>query len=125
MPELYTGTLPDSTTRATSEAASTYSTYYSSIVVADSILHPQTPTTPTTTTTTTTATTRKSASSQPVNIIEHDDAGPSEDLSDQAEPETIELPRALHTRISANFGKPSLLLPLEPPSRMNRERCRL
>jgi hypothetical protein len=58
------------------------------------MLHPQTPTTPSTTTTTTTATTRKSASSRPVNIIEHDDAGPSEDLSDQVEPETIELPPA-------------------------------
>jgi hypothetical protein len=119
VPELYTGTLPDSTTRATSEAASTYSTYHSSIVVANSILHPQTPTTPTTTTTTTTAMTRKGASRRPVNIIEHDDAGPSEDLSDQVEPETIELPRrrALHTRISANFGTPSLLLPLQPMNR--------
>ena len=96
VPEPYSGTVPDSTTRATSEAASTYDRPLSiptSIVAAD-MLHPQTPTTPSTTTTTTTATTRKSASSRPVNIIEHDDAGPSEDLSDQVEPETIELPPA-------------------------------
>jgi hypothetical protein len=63
-----------------------------SIVTADSdVQRPQTPTTPTTTTT------RKSTAfpqSRPVNIIEHDDAAPSQDLSGQVEPETIKLPLA-------------------------------
>ena len=60
-----------------------------STVTAD-VQRPQTPMT-------TTTTTRKSAAIpqlRPVNIIQHDDAGPSEDLSGQAEPETIELPPA-------------------------------
>jgi hypothetical protein len=60
-----------------------------STITAD-VQRPQTPMT-------TTTTTRKSAAIpqlRPVNIIQHDDAGPSEDLSGEAGSETIELPPA-------------------------------
>jgi hypothetical protein len=85
---------PDSTTRATSEAASTHDRPLSMPFVTEDVRRAQGSQSPTTSTTTTT--TRKSAAfsqSRPVNIIEHDDAGPS-DLSGQVEPETIELPPA-------------------------------
>ena len=87
VPESYL--VPDSTTtgRGTSEAASTHDRPLLMSTVTTDVRHPQTPTTSTTT--------HKSAASpqsRPVNIIEHDDAGPSEDLSGQVEPETIEFP---------------------------------
>ena len=82
--------VPDPTIRGTSEAASTHDRPLSMSTVTADVQRPQTPTT-------TTTTTRKSAAFpqlRPVNIIQHDDAGPSEALSVQAEPETIELPPA-------------------------------
>jgi hypothetical protein len=81
--------VPDPTIRGTSEAASTQERPLS-MSTAD-IQRPQTPMTAATTTT------RKSAAPpqlRPVNIIQHDDAGPSEDLSGHGETETIELPPA-------------------------------
>jgi len=82
--------MPDPTVRGTSEAASTHDRPLSMSTVTADGQRPQTPMT-------TTTTTRKSAAFpqlRPVNIIQHDDAGPSEDLSGQAEHETIELPPA-------------------------------
>jgi hypothetical protein len=82
--------MPDPTVRGTSEAASTQDRPLSMSTVTTDVQRPQTPMT-------TTTTTRKSAAFpqlRPVNIIQHDDAGPSEDLSGQAEHETIELPPA-------------------------------
>jgi len=81
--------VPDPTIRGTSEANSTHDRPLS-MTTAD-IQRPQTPMT------TTSTTTRKSAlppQLRPVNIIQHDDAGPSEDLSSHGESETIELPPA-------------------------------
>jgi hypothetical protein len=79
--------VPDPTTSGTSEPASPhYRPLSRSTVTADV----QTPTTATTTT-------HKSTSFpqlRPVRIIQHDDASPSENLSSQTEPETIELPPA-------------------------------
>jgi hypothetical protein len=78
--------LPD----PTSEAASTHDRPLSMSTVTADVQRPQTPMTPTTTT-------RKSAAFpqlRPVNIVQHDDAGPGEGLSGQAKPETIELPPA-------------------------------
>lgn len=46
---------------------------------------------------------------RPVNIIQHDDAGPSEDLASHVESETIELPPA-YSNIRKNHV-PRLLLP--------------
>ena len=82
--------VPDPTIRGTSEAASTHDRPLSMSTVTADLQRPQTPMT-------TTTTTRKSAAIpqlRPVNIIQHDDAGPSEDLSGQTEPDTIELPPA-------------------------------
>jgi hypothetical protein len=79
--------VPDSSNRGTSEPTSTYERPLSMSTVTTDFQRPLTPTTMT----------RKSASFPqlpPVNIIQHDDAGPSEDLSGQFEPETIELPPA-------------------------------
>jgi hypothetical protein len=80
----------DPTTRGTSEPASTHDRPLSMSTVTADIQRPQVPMKLTTTT-------RKSTSFpelRPVNIIQHDDASPSEDLSGQAEAETIELPPA-------------------------------
>ena len=82
--------MPDPTIGGTSEAASTHNRPLSMSTVTADGQRPQTPMT-------TTTTTRKSAAFpplRPVNIIQHDDAGPSEDSSGQAESETIELPPA-------------------------------
>jgi hypothetical protein len=84
--------LRDPTTRRTSEAASTDDRPLSMSTVTADVQRPQTPVTPTTTT-------RKSAAFpqlRPVNVVQHDDTGPGEDLSGQAKPETIrvELPPA-------------------------------
>jgi hypothetical protein len=82
--------MPDPTIRGTSEAASTHDRPLSMSTVTADVQRPQTPTT-------TTTTTRKSGAFpqlRPVNIIQHDDAGPSEGLSGQAEHDTIELPPA-------------------------------
>jgi hypothetical protein len=81
--------VPDPTIGGTSEAASTQERPLSMSTIDAG--RPQTPVTATTTTT------RKSAAPpqlRPVNIIQHDDAGPSEDPASNAEPETIELPPA-------------------------------
>jgi hypothetical protein len=81
---------PDSTTRGTSESASTHDRPLSMSTVTADVQRPQS-------LMTTTTTTRKSASFRelrPVNIILYDDASSSEDLSGQAEPEAIELPPA-------------------------------
>lgn len=78
------------TIRGTSEAASTHDRPISMSTITADVQRPQTPMT-------TTTTTRKSAAFpqlRPVNIIQHDDAGPSEDLSGEAASETIELPPA-------------------------------
>ncbi len=82
--------VPDPTIGGTSDAASTHNRPLSMSTVTADVQRPQTPMT-------TTTTTRKSATLpqlRPVNIIQHDDAGPSEDLSGHDEPETIELPPA-------------------------------
>lgn len=82
--------VPDPTIRGTSEAASTQDRPLSMSTVTADVQRPLTPMT------TTTTTNRKSAAIpqlRPVNIIQHDDAGPSE-YSGQPEPETIELPPA-------------------------------
>ena len=86
--------VPDSTTGETFERASTHGHPLSMLADMADVQRPARALT------TTTTTTRKSASLavpqvRPVNIIQHDDAGPSEDLvSGQAEPEIIELPPA-------------------------------
>ena len=82
--------MPDPTIRGTSEAASTHDRPISMSTVTADVQRPQTPMT-------TTTTSRKSGGFpqlRPVNIIQHDDAGPSEDLLGQAANETIELPPA-------------------------------
>jgi hypothetical protein len=59
--------------------------------------------------TTSSAATRKGGpprSLRPVNIIQHDDAGPSAALKEPEEPETIELPPA-YTNIKAQPGQPT------------------
>ena len=59
--------------------------------------------------TATTTSTRKSsvpALMRPVNIIQHDDAGPSEGPANVGEPETIELPPA-YTHIRSSQRSPS------------------
>jgi hypothetical protein len=81
--------IPEPTIRGTSEATSTQERPLS-MSTAD-IQGPQTPMTATTTTT------RKSAvphQLRPINIIQHDDAGPRDDLSSHGDPQTIELPPA-------------------------------
>ncbi|KAH9031672.1 hypothetical protein EDB85DRAFT_1865648 [Lactarius pseudohatsudake] len=83
--------VPDPTIVGTSEAASTHDRPLS-MTTAD-IPRPQTPGSMNTATTHT----RKSAlppQLRPVNIIQHDDAGPSEAPTSAGEPETIELPPA-------------------------------
>ena len=80
----------DPTTRGMPEPASTHDRPLSKSTLTADGQRPQTPTTPMTTSS-------KSASFpplRPVNIIQHDDASPGEDLSGQAGPETIELPPA-------------------------------
>ena len=62
--------------------------------------------------TTATVTTRKARLShqlRPVNIIQHDDAGPSEEPTSAGEPETIELPPA-YTNIRSTQRPLTLLL---------------
>ncbi|KAH8987813.1 hypothetical protein EDB92DRAFT_1801048 [Lactarius akahatsu] len=83
--------VPDPTIVGTSEAASTHDRPLS-MTTAD-IPRPQTPGSMNTAT----SHTRKSAlppQLRPVNIIQHDDAGPSEVPTSAGEPETIELPPA-------------------------------
>ncbi|KAH9003378.1 hypothetical protein EDB86DRAFT_3217636 [Lactarius hatsudake] len=83
--------VPDPTIVGTSEGASTHDRPLS-MTTAD-IPRPQTPGSMNTATTHT----RKSAlppQLRPVNIIQHDDAGPSEAPTSAGEPETIELPPA-------------------------------
>lgn len=90
--------VPDPTIIGTSEAASTQGRPLS-MTTAD--IRPQTPTS-------TTTTTRKTAAPpqlRPVNIIQHDDAGPSEYPAGHGEPETIELPPA-YTNIRPHQGSP-------------------
>jgi hypothetical protein len=81
--------VPDPIITGSSEAASTHERPLS--MATTDAGRPQTPVT------TTTTATRKSAMPpqlRPVNIIQHDDAGPSEDSASHDEPETIELPPA-------------------------------
>jgi len=81
--------VPDPTIIGTSEAASTHGRPLSMATTDPG--RPQTPVT------TTSTTTRKSAMPpqlRPVNIIQHDDAGPSEFSAGPGDPETIELPPA-------------------------------
>lgn len=81
--------VPDPTITGTSEAASTHGRPLSMATTDPG--RPQTPVTATSTTT------RKSAAPpqlRPVNIIQHDDAGPSEFPTGPGESETIELPPA-------------------------------
>jgi hypothetical protein len=81
--------VPDPSIGGTSEAASTHDRPLSMSTFTADGQRPQTPTT--------TTTTRKSAGFpqlRPVNIVQHDDAGPSTDLLGQSEHETIELPPA-------------------------------
>ena len=74
-----------STNRGTSEPTSTQDDRPLSMSTVTS--DPQSPLTPT-------SKTRSFPQIPPVNIIQHHDAGPSEDLPGRAEPETIELPPA-------------------------------
>jgi hypothetical protein len=77
--------VPDSSNRGTSEPTSTHDRPLSMSTFTTDSKRPR-PLSPTTKT-------RESASSPqlpPVTIIQHDDAGPSEDLSGQFEPGTIE-----------------------------------
>lgn len=93
--------VPDPTIAGTSEAASTRDRPFSMATL--DVPRPQTPASMTNATTTT----RKTATPaplRPVNIIQHDDAGPSEAGDDQ-EPETIELPPA-YTNIRSAQGPP-------------------
>jgi hypothetical protein len=79
--------VPNPTITGTSEAAFTEERSFQ--MATTDARHPQTPVTATT------SATRKSVvppPSPPVNIIQHDDAGPSGDLADYVEPVTIELP---------------------------------
>ncbi len=85
----------DSTIVGTSEAASTHDRPLS--MTTTDIQRPHTPGSMNTATTAT----RKTATLpqlRPVNIIQHDDAGPSEAPTSAGEPETIELPPA-YTKI--------------------------
>ena len=94
--------VPDPTVGGTSDAASTQNRPLS-MTTAD-IQRPQTPVSATSATTAT----RKSAAPpqlRPVNIIQHDDAGPSEGPISQGEPETIELPPA-YTNIRPATSSP-------------------
>ncbi|KAH9074155.1 hypothetical protein EDB83DRAFT_2656619 [Lactarius deliciosus] len=94
--------VPDPTIVGTSEAASTHDRPLS-MTTAD-IPRPQTPGSMNTATTHT----RKSAlppQLRPVNIIQHDDAGPSEAPTSADEPETIELPPA-YTNIRSTQRSP-------------------
>jgi len=112
--------VPDPTVRGTSEAASTRDRPIST-ATSDHTPRPLTPASMTT------ATTRKSAlppQLRPVNIIQHDDAGPSEGPASPGEPETIELPPA-YTNIRSAKGPPatdpalptaSTLAPSEEPT---------
>jgi hypothetical protein len=84
--------VPDPTIAATSEAASSRDRPIS--MAMTDLGRPQTPVTTVTTTTTTTRKTAVPPQLRPVNIIQHDDAGPSEDPADHPEAETIELPPA-------------------------------
>lgn len=54
---------------------------------------------------------------RPVNIIQHDDAGPPEDKEPEAEPETIELPPAYTAvgRGRANNAAAATAAPASPP----------
>ncbi len=82
--------LPNPTIRGMSEATFSQDRHPSMSTVTIDLPSPQSPVTRTTTTTT-----RKSTSLpqlRPTTIIQHDDSG--QDLSDQVEPETIELPPA-------------------------------
>ncbi|KAI0252516.1 hypothetical protein BJV78DRAFT_1124573 [Lactifluus subvellereus] len=83
--------VPDPTIGGTSDAASTQNRPLS-MTTAD-IHRPLTPVS-TTSATTTTRKTGAPPQLRPVNIIQHDDAGPSEEPVGQGEPETIELPPA-------------------------------
>lgn len=89
--------VPDPTITGTSEAASTHERPLS--MATTDFGRPQTPVT------TTSTNTRKTAvppQLRPVNIIQHDDAGPSEFSTGQGETETIELPPAYtHIRQTA------------------------
>ncbi|KAF8493429.1 hypothetical protein F5888DRAFT_822035 [Russula emetica] len=76
----------DPTIRGTSEVGSTHNRPLLMSTVTADVQRLQTPMT--------TATTTSFPQLRPANIIQHDDAGPSEDLLDQAGPETIELPPA-------------------------------
>jgi hypothetical protein len=83
--------IPDPTIGGTSDAASTQNRPLS-MTTADI----QRPLTPLSTTSATTTTRKTGALPQlrPVNIFQHDDAGPSDEPIGQGEPETIELPPA-------------------------------
>jgi hypothetical protein len=118
LPQSYTPEpllVPDQTTASgTPEPASTPDRSLSRSTVTANVQRPQIPTTPTTMI-------RKSTSFpqlRPDHIIQHDDAGPSKDLSGQAEPETTELPPAY-----SDIGQPqrSLLLPLQPATAAENE----
>jgi hypothetical protein len=77
--------MPDPSNRGTSEPTSTQDDRPLSMsTVTTDVQSPLTPT----------SKTRSFPQIPPVNIIQHHDAGPSEDLSGQVEPETIELPPA-------------------------------
>ena len=92
--------VPDPSIRGTSEAASTQERPLSM-----STTDPGRPQTPLTTTTTATRKTAVPPQLRPVNIIQHDDAGPSEDPASHVEPETIELPPA-YTNIRQTARSP-------------------
>ena len=90
--------VPDSTIGGTSEAVSTRERPLS-MTAADTSL-PQTPVV----VTAATKTSRKTGPLRPVNVVQHDDAGPSEWSTSVGEPETIELPPAY-----------AHILPAQPP----------
>ncbi|KAF8493435.1 hypothetical protein F5888DRAFT_1617817 [Russula emetica] len=105
----------DPTIRGTSEAGSTHDRPLLMSTVTADVQHPQTPMT-------TTTTTRKSASFpqlRPANIIQHDDAGPSEDLLGQAGSETIELPPAYSNIRQRLERQPSPLASSTPSTAKN------
>ncbi len=94
--------VPEPTIRETSEAASTHDRPLS--MASTDVPRPLTPASMTTAT----VTTRKARLShqlRPVNIIQHDDAGPSEEPTSAGEPETIELPPA-YTNIRSTQRPP-------------------
>jgi hypothetical protein len=93
--------VPDPTVGGTSEAASMRDRPLSMATL--DVPRPLTPASMTT------ATTRKTAPMpqlRPVNIIQHDDAGPSEGPASPGEPETIELPPA-YTNIRSATPTPA------------------